>query len=82
MIDASKNCKTTPVPGNVKEFFRSWFFWKPLIAVVTGGIAGYLFYYFIGCTSGSCLITSNPYGSVITGSLLGFFITSGPCARC
>ena len=81
-MKADNNCKTNPRPRNIREFFRSWFFWKPLIAIIIGGTAGFLFYYFVGCNSGSCAITSDPYGSVIMGSLLGFFITSSPCARC
>ena len=81
-MEADNNCKTKPRPRSIREFFRSWFFWKPLIAIIIGGTAGFLFYYFVGCNSGSCAITSDPYGSVIMGSLLGFFITSSPCARC
>jgi hypothetical protein len=82
IMETADKCKTIDKPRNLKEFFRSWFFWKPFIAILIGGTAGYLFYYFVGCTSGSCTITSNPFGSIITGSLLGFFLTSSPCARC
>ena len=81
-MEADNNCKTNPRPRSIREFLRSWFFWKPLIAIIIGGTAGFLFYFFVGCNSGSCAITSDPYGSVIMGSLLGFFITSSPCARC
>jgi hypothetical protein len=28
---------------------------------VTGMIAGFAYYYFIGCASGSCPLSSNPY---------------------
>jgi hypothetical protein len=65
----------------LKEFFRSWRFWKPFLAVATGVLAGFLYYYFIGCNSGSCPITGNPYMSMIWGGLLGFFLVSSPCAR-
>lgn len=74
MIDS--DYKTSPKPKSAKEFFRSKVFLIPFIAIVIGGTAGFLYYYFIGCTSGSCAITSNPYGSIITGSLLGFLLTS------
>jgi uncharacterized membrane protein HdeD (DUF308 family) len=76
------NCSTTPKPKSVKEFFKSWYFWKPLLSVIIGGLGGFLFFYFVGCKSGSCAITSNPLSSILMGSFLGFFITSSPCLGC
>jgi len=64
-----------------KTFFASWRFWKPFLAIVIGGLSGFLYYHFIGCTSGQCAITSNPYSSVIGGSILGLFIINSPCSR-
>ncbi len=43
-----------------------------LIGLVLGAIGGYAYYYFIGCTSGSCPLTSNPYISIIFGAVIGF----------
>ncbi len=40
-----------------------------------GGIAGYAYYYFIGCASGSCALSSNPY--LMTGYGLGAGIVLG-----
>lgn len=65
----------------VKDFFKSWRFWRPFVGVLIGGLAGFLYYYYIGCTSGSCAITSNPYISTIWGGLMGFFVVSSPCSR-
>jgi hypothetical protein len=42
-----------------------------LIGTVLGGIGGYLYYYYIGCASGTCAITSKPVNSTLYGSLLG-----------
>jgi len=39
--------------------------------VVIGLIGGYSYYYYIGCMSGTCPITSNPYISTIYGGLIG-----------
>jgi hypothetical protein len=75
------SCEVSPKPKTVKEFFTSWYFWKPFIATVIGGIAGFLYYHFVGCASGTCAITSNPYMSVIMGGLLGLFVVSSPCSR-
>lgn len=41
-----------------------------LLGIAIGAIAGWAYYYFIGCSSGSCAIASNwqiavPYGAVM-----------------
>ena len=41
------------------------------IGLVLGAIAGYLYYFYIGCQSGSCTITSKPVNSTIYGSFMG-----------
>ena len=76
------DCKVTPRPKTVKEFFKSWYFWKPFLGVTIGGLAGFLYFYYIGCNSGSCPITSSATGTIITGGLLGLLITSGYCGSC
>ncbi len=43
-----------------------------IIGTALGSIAGFLYYYFVGCASGTCLITSSPYISTIYGALMGF----------
>jgi hypothetical protein len=49
---------------------------KLALGVGLGGVVGYAYFYFIGCQSGTCPISSNPiistaYGSVV-GALLSF----------
>jgi hypothetical protein len=39
---------------------------------ILGGGAGYAYYRFVGCRTGACPITSNPWISTIYGALLGF----------
>jgi len=41
------------------------------IGVIIGGLGGYLYYYFVGCASGTCAITSKPLNSTLYGMLLG-----------
>lgn len=44
---------------------------KTLIGVVLGAAAGFAYYRFVGCVSGTCPITSSPVGSTLYGALLG-----------
>lgn len=39
-----------------------------------GAIAGFAYYYFIGCNSGHCLISSNPYISTTYGFAAGILM--------
>jgi hypothetical protein len=78
----SQSCEVNNKPKTAKELFRSSFFWKPFLGVLIGGIGGFLYYYFIGCVSGTCAITSSPYMSTLFGSFFGFFILNRPCGRC
>jgi hypothetical protein len=75
-----KNCELESKPKTAMDFFTSWYFWKPFIATSIGALAGFLYYYFVGCTSGTCAITSNPYMSIIWGGLIGLFIVKSPCS--
>ncbi|MEP7108805.1 MAG: DUF6132 family protein [Ferruginibacter sp.] len=36
-----------------------------------GAIAGFLYWQQIGCSSGTCMITSKPFNSTIYGALMG-----------
>lgn len=45
-----------------------------LIGIVVGLIGGYLYYYYIGCNSGTCPITSNPWVSTLYGGLIGYLL--------
>jgi hypothetical protein len=76
-----KSCEKKSIPKTVKEFFTSWYFWKPFLAIAVGGTAGFLYYHFVGCSSGTCAITSNPYMSVVMGSFFGFFLVNSPCSH-
>jgi hypothetical protein len=42
-----------------------------LTGIVIGMIAGYLYYRLIGCSSGTCLITSKPLNATLYGGLMG-----------
>lgn len=77
-----ESCENDIRPKNFKELIRSAYFWKPAAGVIVGGIAGFLYYYFVGCASGSCGITSNPFTSVLFGGVMGLFLVNRPCKTC
>lgn len=41
------------------------------IGILVGFIAGYAYYHFVGCASGTCAITSKPLNSTLYGGILG-----------
>lgn len=44
---------------------------KQVLWVLGGAAAGYAWYYFVGCTTGSCPISSNPLISTAYGAFVG-----------
>jgi LytS/YehU family sensor histidine kinase len=51
-------------------------YYLPLAGIITGAIGGYLYYYFIGCADGTCMITSRPMNSTLYGAVLGGLLFS------
>ncbi|HCR91993.1 MAG TPA: hypothetical protein DIW50_16405, partial [Prolixibacteraceae bacterium] len=45
-----------------------------LLSIVLGAAAGYAYWYFIGCTSGTCPIQSHWQSSTLFGALLGYLL--------
>ena len=47
-----------------------------VIGAIAGAIGGYLYYYFVGCASGTCGITSSPVNSTLYFAILGGLIVN------
>lgn len=45
-----------------------------IVGIVVGAIGGYLYWYFIGCNSGTCMITSSPVNSTLYGGVMGALV--------
>ena len=44
---------------------------KMLAGIIGGSVLGFGYYYYIGCASGTCAITSNPFISTAYGAMIG-----------
>lgn len=56
--------------GRVKKYLLA------ISGIVMGSIGGYLYWNFVGCTSGSCPITSNPINATLYGAVMGGLLFS------
>ena len=59
---------------NMYQKLRKFFSTQAIIGIVIGIIAGYLYYVKVGCTSGTCPITSSPWMSMLWGSIIGYLL--------
>ena len=60
--------------NNMKPFFKNH--WLTFAGVGVGLVAGYLYWHFVGCNSGTCAITSNPRNSTLYGGIMGGLVFS------
>lgn len=42
-----------------------------LAGILVGALTGWAYWFFVGCSSGTCPITSNPVNSTLYGMLMG-----------
>ena len=57
--------------------FLKTYKWK-VVGVIVGATAGFAYWYFIGCTSGTCPIQSNWHISSLYGGLIGYVLPGSP----
>ncbi len=61
---------------NIKTRIKKIFTLRLFAGILIGGLLGFAYYYFIGCNSGGCAITSNPYRITAYGMLFGALLLS------
>lgn len=49
---------------------------KWITGIVAGAAVGFGYWYFIGCNSGTCAITSSPINSTIYGAVMGILLVN------
>lgn len=47
-----------------------------IIGAVIGAVSGYLYWKFVGCSTGTCAITSKPINSTLYGGIMGALFLS------
>ena len=49
-----------------------------ILGILSGAVIGFLYYYYVGCASGTCAITSKPLNSSIYGAVMGGLVFREP----
>ena len=73
-MENSEIDNSNPSKKTIKEKLKKYFKLQHIIGVIVGGLAGFLYYYFIGCANGACALKSNPYYTILLGILLGYLV--------
>lgn len=55
--------------------FKKYINIKSVSAILAGAILGFGYYYFVGCRTGTCPISGNPYISTLYGAVVGMVLS-------
>ncbi len=48
-----------------------------VLSAFAGGLLGFVYHRVVGCSTGACPITANPYTSVLYGMVMGALLSGG-----
>lgn len=63
----------------MKERMKKWL--RPALFALGGALVGLAYYALVGCSSGTCIITSSPFSSMAYMALVGL-VLSGSLGCC
>ena len=64
----------------MKECFKRWL--RPALFTLGGALVGLGYYAFVGCSTGSCAITSSPVSSMLYMGLIGWLLSGAVGSGC
>ena len=62
--------------SNGKKYLRH------ILFIFVGALLGYFLNAFVGCPTGTCAVTSNPFSSMIFMALVGWLVSVALLKRC
>ena len=57
----------------MKDLMKKWL--RPALFILGGGLVGLGYYYLVGCSTGTCVITSSPLTSMAYMALVGWLLS-------
>ena len=57
----------------MKKSIKKWL--RPVLFTLGGALTGFMYYTLVGCSTGSCAITSNPFTSMAYMGLMGWLLS-------
>ena len=63
----------------MKSFWKKWK--RPILFTAGGALAGLAYYSLVGCSTGTCAITSSPFNTMVYMGLIGLLL-SGSLGGC
>ena len=64
----------------MKKHMKKWL--RPALFILGGALAGLGYYALVGCSTGSCAITSSPLNSMVYMGLMGWLLSGVLGSRC
>jgi hypothetical protein len=61
----------------LKEYLTGSIWRKRMLFSLIGALGGFAYYYFVGCRTGICPLSSNPWISTAYGAGMGLILTMG-----
>ena len=64
----------------MKAFLQKWK--RPILFTVGGALTGLVYYALVGCPTGSCPLTANPFSTMVYTGLIGLLLSGSLGSRC